>query len=99
MRPHEFHDAAGAVPIFGMIVLLIVLLALATGFYLWRQGKLVLPAFGRPSVEDDAKRILAERFARGDIDSDEFMERASILNWTPGSETHPAVRRRRRPSR
>ena len=44
---------------------------------------------GSPSIrspEGEAKRILAERFARGDITSDEFMERASVLNWTPGSE-------------
>jgi putative membrane protein len=38
------------------------------------------------SPEAEAKKILAERFARGDISSDEFMERASILNWTPGSD-------------
>jgi putative membrane protein len=36
--------------------------------------------------EAEAKTILAERFARGDISSDEFMERASVLNWTPGSD-------------
>jgi putative membrane protein len=42
---------------------------------------------GSRSPESEAKKILAERFARGDITSDEFMERASILNWTPGSDS------------
>ena len=44
------------------------------------------PFAGR-SPEADAKRILAERFAKGEISTDEFMERASVLNWTPGSDT------------
>ena len=64
------------------MLLLLQLLALA-GFYLWRQGKLTLPTLsGVRSPEDDAKRILAERFARGDINSDEFLERASMLKGT-----------------
>jgi hypothetical protein len=42
--------------------------------------------------EEDAKRILAERFVRGDIASDEFLERSSILNWTPGAEPLPSKR-------
>jgi putative membrane protein len=79
-------------PIVGSLLLLLLLLALA-GFYLWRQGKLTLPTLsGVRSAEDGAKRILAERFARGDINSDEFLERASMLNWAPGT-TPPATKR------
>ena len=40
--------------------------------------------------------ILAERFARGDISSDEFLERSSMLNWTPGSEQVPPKLRKNR---
>ena len=68
---------------------LFMLLVLGTLlFFLVRHGQ-----FGPTSVasnrspESEAKKILAERFARGDISSDEFMERASILNWTPGSDS------------
>jgi len=76
-------------PVFsGFLLLLLVLLAL-TGLYLWRRGTLP-KLFNRPSPEDDAKRILAERFARGDMNSDEFMERSSMLNWTPGSDSLPS---------
>jgi putative membrane protein len=39
---------------------------------------------GGTSPEEHARRILSERFANGDIDSEEFMQRASLLNWTPG---------------
>ena len=73
-------------------LMLLPLLAL-TGWYLWRQGKLALPQAGpRGHLEDDARRILAERFARGDISPDEFLERASMLNWSPGSDAFPPRR-------
>ena len=42
--------------------------------------------------------MLAERFARGDIGSDEFMERASVLNWTPGVEPAKVKGKRRKRS-
>jgi uncharacterized membrane protein len=85
-------------PFVGSFLFLLLILGLAlTAFYLWRQGKLPLPNLGKSrSPEEDAKRILAERFARGDISSDEFMERSSILNWTPGTEPVPARPRKSR---
>ena len=103
MNPHvPFHGGHGAhgwaesslsvVPILGSLLLLLLLLALI-GFYLWRQGKLSRLTLGAArSPEDEAKRILAERFARGDIKSDEFLERASMLNWAPG--TYPPATNR-----
>ena len=52
----------------------------------------------RTSPEFEARKVLAERFARGDISSDEFMERASALNWTPGVEpVKPNGKRRKQP--
>jgi putative membrane protein len=79
-------------PIFGSLFLLLLLLMAFAGFYLWRQSKLTLPFGSARSPEDEAKRILAERFAQGDIPSDEFLERASMLNWAPG--TNPVATRR-----
>ena len=74
---------------------LLFLLLLAGTFFLLRRSGFTPPWVGGPgsapwahrhSPEAEAKRILAERFAKGDISSDDFMERASVLNWTPGSE-------------
>ena len=91
-----FDGGFSVLPFLGTFVLLMVLLA-GLACYLWRSGRLTLPGFlVRRSPEDEAKRILAERFARGDIDTDDFMERSSILNWTPGSDAVPARRRGKR---
>jgi putative membrane protein len=85
--------AGGAVPPFAPFLgaamfLLFVLLVLGTLFFLVRRGYLGPPSWTvHRSPESEAKQILAERFARGDITSDEFMERASVLNWTPGSDS------------
>jgi len=82
-------------PFLGSMLLLLLLVLAA--LYLWRQGKLPLPRVGgQCSPAEQAKGILAERFARGDISSDEFLERSSMLNWTPGSEQVPPKLRKNR---
>ena len=86
-------------PLLGGFLLLTLLLLAGTAFYLWRTGRL---NFGRPAItapEEEAKRILADRFARGDISADEFLERSAILNWTPGVTAPQQPRRLRRPRR
>ena len=79
-----------------MFLLFLVLVA-GTLFYLVRTGRISAPPWAsvRPSPEFEARRVLAERFARGDISSDEFMERASVLNWTPGVEPAKVISKRR----
>jgi uncharacterized membrane protein len=76
-------------PLIGASMFFLFLLLVATAFFLVRRGHISPPPWiaQHRAPEGEAKRILAERFARGDISSDEFMERASVLNWTPGSET------------
>jgi putative membrane protein len=92
---HAFESSLSMLPFLGSLLLLLLLVLIA--LYLWRQGKFPLPKLaGHRSPEDEAKQILAERFARGDISSDEFLERSSILNWTPGTEPLPSKSRKNR---
>jgi len=101
MNPHLPHGHHGVesslsvMPFLGTFLLLLLLVLVA--LYLWHQGKLPLPKLGsHRSPEDEAKQILAERSARGDITSDEFLERSSVLNWTPGTDPLPSKPRKNR---
>ncbi len=80
--------------------LLFLLLVAGTVFYLVRTGRISAPPWvaARTSPEFEARKILSERFARGDITTDEFMERASVLNWTPGVEPARAKSKRKKTS-
>lgn len=75
----------GAAMFFFTLLLVVALVVLA------KRGRLGPPPWiaRAHSPEHEARRILAERFANGDIGSDEFLERASVLNWTPGAEPYP----------
>ncbi|TDQ46598.1 SHOCT domain-containing protein [Actinorugispora endophytica] len=82
-------DAPSALPLAFHFagVLMFLLLALLVGvlfFVARRKGRGPWAPQPREAPEVGAQRLLAERFARGDIGVDEFMERASVLNWTPG---------------
>lgn len=86
-------------PIMGGIFAVMLFLAAFTAWQLWRRreqlGAMVRSQLGgaRQTPEFKAREILAERFARGEISSEEFMERSSMLNWTPGVEPKPASKR------
>ncbi len=79
-----------------------LLLLVLGGVFLARRGKLGGPPWmgaGRHRLlapEFEARRILSERFANSEIGSDEFLERASILNWTPGVEPYSAPKGKKR---
>ena len=95
-------------PVFAQFIggsmFLLFLLLLAGTFFLLRRNGFGPPwagaATGRPwgshSPEGEAKKILADRFAQGEISAEEFMERASVLNWTPGSDQWTPARTKRR---
>lgn len=89
-HPH-WGDGPPAFAFPGALMLCLLVLALigALVFALIRRGHRP-PWAPRPaSPEQEARRTLADRFARGDLSVEEFMERASALNWTPGSDEHP----------
>lgn len=83
----------------GLMFFLFLLLTAATLFFLFRTGRVGPPPWagaGNRAPEAEAKKVLAERFARGDIGTDEFMEKASVLNWTPGSDPYADGRPRKK---
>ncbi len=95
---HGFGAVPSVMPFLGAAIVVALLLLLSTVLYrtyLERATRPVLPATASP--DDEARRILAERFARSEITSDEFLERASILNWTPGSDQFPRTLGKRKP--
>ncbi|MEE2035135.1 SHOCT domain-containing protein [Rhodococcus chondri] len=50
--------------------------------FLVRRVGIPRPGHDRPA-HDEAERILAERFARGEIDEDEFVSRREALRRSP----------------
>lgn len=70
---------------------ILAMLFIGSLFFLARKGKVGPPPWllDRHSPEAEARRILAQRFAQSEITTEEFMERASVLNWTPGNEAFP----------
>src|SRR5215210_6747586 len=83
----------------GMFFLFLLLIA-ASLFFLCRTGRIGPPPWVQHrGPEAEAKRVLAERFARGDITTDEFMEKASVLNWTPGTDPYENWKPRNKKSR
>jgi uncharacterized membrane protein len=101
--PLEIHGHPGGFslldPLLGLSGVFLVAALLVLAFLLMRRHGLLPEQLGhrpRPSPEDGARRILAERMAQGEVSAEEFLERASLLNWTPGSDLIPPTRGRRR---
>ncbi|MFU0504629.1 SHOCT domain-containing protein [Pseudaminobacter sp. NGMCC 1.201702] len=63
----------GPVAMIGTLVLVLVVAAMAARWMGDRSGA------GRTAPDKTAQDILAERFARGEIDKDEFEERRKLL--------------------
>ena len=87
--------SGGALGVIGWILLLFLLAGAVTSFLLWRTGRLPMRSVNSSRSPDvQARQILAERFARGDISSEEFLERCATLNWTPGIDRVARGRKR-----
>jgi putative membrane protein len=89
-----FGDSFSAMPFIGAAVLVALLVVLGTALYRAHQQRSMPALTAAVTPDDEARRILAERFARSEISSDEFLERASILNWTPGSDQFKSTARK-----
>ena len=66
--PHGFDHGSSVLPFLRSTFLLLLLLAALAAVCLWRTGSLPrAQRTRRDAPEEEAKRILAERFARGDL--------------------------------
>ena len=71
---HGHHDGHYGFPLVGLAILLVV------GFLIIRRrrrGTLCAPGGG------SARNVLAERYARGEIDAAEYRARSTVLNERP----------------
>ena len=97
---HEGGGAGFLEPLLGVGGFLLVVAVLLLAVMLLRRYGLIpdnLTLMGRrPSPEDNARHLLADRMARGEVSTEEFLERASVLNWTPGSDITSQPRKRYR---
>lgn len=76
-------------PFIGVAMFLLLLLLTAFTVVMLMRAKGHRPPWAGAAPEPPetaARRVLAERFAKGDITVEEFMERASALNWNPGQD-------------
>lgn len=83
-HPGSWHDGGGAPgywPVFPIMFGLFWLAVLGAGFYLVRRRMTVSAAATAAASDPMAKaqELLAERFARGEIDEDEYLMRRSAL--------------------
>jgi putative membrane protein len=89
---YEVHHGGGH-PWFGLLMFLLLLVALAvTVFTLWRPYPRpgtasvgVAPPVAAPPARDPALVELRLRYARGDIDRDEYLTRAVDLGDAPSA--------------
>lgn len=90
------HDAGGwgwiAVTV-GMILFWALVIALGLLLYraVARPGRSGERADARPPAAA-AEQLLAERFARGEMDEDEYRRRLAVLRETTGGDSRPGQR-------
>lgn len=79
------HGAWGAGDWFAMSFMMIVFWGLLTALVVWlvRSSRNGTAGLGTRSVTPRAGEVLAERFARGEIDADEFGRRRALLHDNP----------------
>ena len=88
---HHFFGGRGLRFIHGLLVLLVLALlfagAVALAVVLFSRSRHlshpIVPATGHVGTPTEASRILDERFARGEIDDEEYQRRKALLGRGP----------------
>ncbi|WP_163506280.1 SHOCT domain-containing protein [Fodinicola acaciae] len=92
--PHGGFFFLGPLVFFGLLVLLVLFVLLAVALMRKRGGfdraQLMAQRFANgPSATASAESILAERFARGEIDAEDYQTRRSVLRGERTQEPPP----------
>lgn len=81
-RDHMDRWDGGAV--FLMVLMMAVLVAAAVALVVWLVRTTGRHDTSAPTALDSAERVLAERFAKGEIDEEEFTRRRALLRAGAG---------------
>jgi putative membrane protein len=83
------HGSWGAGEWLAMSVMMLIFwgAVIAFGVWLMRGTRSTPSAAGRTTTTDGAQQLLAERFARGEIDETEFTRSRTLLRTSPAKET------------
>ena len=78
----RMHDNDGTGWVLMMLMMLLFVAAAVVVVLVFLRGSITPPAPGAPGRAVDARAILQERFARGEIDEQEFRSRIRALDET-----------------
>ncbi len=76
-----------------MGAVMVVCSVLVTGLVVWAVRAYGNGATSRSDGIGGADRVLADRYARGEIDEEEFARRRGVLGGSPGSSPRGAAKR------
>ncbi len=77
---YDYGMSWGGVVLMGLVLVLLVGLAVGLVVWLVTRPTSALPTALPPAAGSTARAILDERFARGEIDEDEYRRRRGILD-------------------
>jgi putative membrane protein len=83
-RDYDHMNGFGAGQWIAMSILMVLLMGLLVALVVWLVRTTSAPSQGGPpSPTSSAEQLLAERFARGEIDEEEFTRRRALLRAGP----------------
>ncbi|MFF7250211.1 SHOCT domain-containing protein [Embleya sp. NPDC008237] len=95
---HMYEDDDGWEWVWGSILMLLLILVIVAAVWLLARGSsLGRTAPGPDSGGSSATEVLAQRYARGEIDTEEYRERLAVLTAWPNTPREGKSRGRDRP--
>jgi putative membrane protein len=83
-RDYDHMDGFGAGQWIAMSIMMVLLVGLLVALVVWLVRSTSQPSRGAPpAATSSAEQVLAERFARGEIDEEEFTRRRALLRAGP----------------